>query len=347
MLLSWYHLLAFWVAALVVLEIVPTVQALALKQGWVDRPSIRKVHNQPMARTGGIAICGGTLLALFTVWILSGFSDLLSGTTNSILAVVSGSFAFFLVGLADDVLGLSPLTRLLIQIGVSTAVWVMGVQIEFASIPGFGIVQLGWLSLPLTVIWFTGVVNAINWMDGLDGLASGVSAIAATAIFVICLFTNQIAIAILIAALAGSLIGFLYYNFNPAQIFMGDGGSYFIGSLLAGVSVIGLVKSAIATAVLLPLLILAVPILDMSAVIVTRLWHRRSPFIADKRHLHHRLLKAGLSHRTTVLVIYALALWAGSFAITFAGIPNSLAILITATGLLCGTTWKAWQSIRS
>lgn len=346
MLLSWSHLLAFGVAALAVFQLVPHVQAIALTHGWVDRPSARKVHQQPMARTGGIAICAGTLLAILVVWGVSGFSNLPASTSSALLSVVLGSVGFFLVGFADDLWGLSPLMRLCIQIAISTVVWITGVQIEFVSIPGIGIVQMGWFSLPLTVLWLTGVVNAINWMDGLDGLASGVSGIAALTIFVICLFTHQFAIAVIIAALAGSLLGFLYYNFNPAQIFMGDGGSYFIGFLLAGVSVIGLVKSAIATAVLLPLLILAVPLLDMSAVIALRLWNRRSPFVADKRHLHHRLLKAGLSHRTAVLVIYALALWVGSFAITFAGIPNSLMIFLTTTGLLSCTTWKAWQSVK-
>jgi UDP-GlcNAc:undecaprenyl-phosphate/decaprenyl-phosphate GlcNAc-1-phosphate transferase len=346
MLLSWFHLLAFGVAALAVFQLVPYVQAIALKYGWVDRPSARKVHQKPMARTGGLAICAGTLLAVLIVWGFAGFSNLPTSTASALLSVMSGSFGFFLVGFADDLWGLSPIMRLLMQGAISIAVWLGGVQIEFVSIPSLGIVQLGWLSLPLTVIWLTGVVNAINWMDGLDGLASGVSGIAAIMIFVICLFTNQLAIAVIIAALAGSLLGFLYYNFNPAQIFMGDGGSYFIGFLLAGVSVIGLVKSAIATAVLLPLLILAVPLLDMSTVIALRLWNRRSPFVADKRHLHHRLLKAGLSHRTTVVVIYALALWVGSFAMTFAGIPNSLMILLTATGFLSCTTWKAWQSVK-
>lgn len=347
MLFSWYYLLAFFIAAIAVLNIVPYVCRIALKYGWLDVPSNRKVHRQPIVRTGGIAICSGTLAALFIVWSLSGFADLSTETTAEIIAIVAGSCGFFLVGLADDVFGLSALMRLLVQVVIASAVWSLGIQIEFVSIPGLGIVQLGWLSLPLTVVWLTGVVNAINWMDGLDGLASGVSGIAALTIFIICLFTHQMGPAILIAALTGSLLAFLYYNFNPARIFMGDGGSYFIGFMVASVSVIGLAKSAIATAVLLPFLVLAVPILDMSAVIAIRLWNGRSPFDADKRHLHHRLLQAGLSHRAAVFVIYALALWAGSFAITFAGIPNSLTVLIGATGLVCCTTWKAWKSVKS
>lgn len=346
MLLSWYHPLAFLAAGLAVLRIVPVVRSVALQRGWIDRPSSRKVHRQPIVRTGGVAICFGTLFALTAIWILQGFAHLSTEETTEILVLLLGSFSFFLIGFTDDLLGLSPLPRLVAQLGVASCVWWAGVQIEFVTIPGFGIVQLGWAGWPLTVIWLTGVVNAINWMDGLDGLASGVSGIAAVTIFVICLFTNQPAAAILIAALAGSLLGFLYYNFNPAQIFMGDGGSYFIGFMVAGVSVIGLVKSAIATAVLLPFLVLAVPILDMSAVILTRLWDKRSPFAADNRHLHHRLLQAGLSHRSTVYVIYALSGWASSFATVFAGIPNSFAIVASTTGLLGCTSWKVWRSIK-
>ncbi len=345
MLLSWYYPLAFFGAGFAALRIVPWVKTWALNYGWVDLPNARKLHARPMVRTGGIAICAGTLLALLLVWSLGGFASL--PAANGLLSVLLGGIGFFGIGLADDLLDLSPSLRLFLQITIASCCWAAGLQIEFVSLPGLGLMQLGWLSLPITVIWLTGVVNAINWMDGLDGLASGVSGIAALTIFVICLFTNQPAVAILIAALSGSLLGFLYYNFNPAQIFMGDGGSYFIGFIIAGVSVISLVKTAIATAVLLPFLVLAVPILDMSAVIVTRLCKGHSPFMADKSHLHHRLLRAGLSQRTTVYVIYALTLWLSSFALALADIPNWVIILTGTTSLLGCTTWGAWQSVRA
>ena len=346
MLLSWYYPLAFCGAWLAALKLVPWVRIWALNCGWVDLPDARKVHAQPMVRTGGIAICAATLLALLLVWSLGGFAHL--PAASGWLSVILGGIGFFWIGLADDLLGLSPFTRLFLQVAIAVAVWGAGVQIEFITLPGFGLIHLvDWLSLPLTVIWLTGVVNAINWMDGLDGLASGVSGIAALTIFVICLFTHQPDTAVLIAALSGSLLGFLYYNFNPAQIFMGDGGSYFIGFIVAGVSVISLVKSAIATAVLLPFLVLAVPILDMSAVIITRLSKGQSPFTADRSHLHHRLLRAGLSHRAAVYLIYALTLWASSFALALADIPNWVAILASTTGLLGCTTWVAWRSARA
>jgi UDP-GlcNAc:undecaprenyl-phosphate GlcNAc-1-phosphate transferase len=216
------------------------------------------------------------------------------------------------------------------------------VDIEFLSIPGMGIVPLAaWISLPVTVVWLVGMANAINWIDGLDGLAAGVSGIAAMLMMVVALFMNQPAAALVAAAVAGGSLGFLRYNFNPAQIFMGDGGAYFMGFTLAGVGVIGLVKGVTTAAVLLPYLILAVPILDMSAVILARLRQGLSPFVADKRHLHHRLLNAGLSHRFTVLFIYALTLWVGSVALAFSGMPSGLAYALGATALLSYAAWKA------
>jgi UDP-GlcNAc:undecaprenyl-phosphate GlcNAc-1-phosphate transferase len=190
------------------------------------------------------------------------------------------------------------------------------------------------------------MANAINWIDGLDGLAAGVSGIAATIMLVVCLFMDQPAAAIIAAALAGGALGFLRYNFNPANIFMGDGGAYFMGFTLAAVGVIGLVKTVTTAAVLLPYLILAVPILDMSAVILDRLRSGKSPFVADKRHLHHRLLNAGLSHRVTVVFIYILTLWVGSLALAFSGIPSGVAYALGATALLSYAGWRLRQQAR-
>jgi UDP-GlcNAc:undecaprenyl-phosphate/decaprenyl-phosphate GlcNAc-1-phosphate transferase len=334
--------IAFAIAMFVVFRVIPLVKSIALKYRQFDLPNNRKVHQKPMVRLGGLAIFVGTFLAILVVYALGGFAT----ATPGLWGVILGSCGFFFVGLVDDLIGLSAMTRLALQVGIAGGAWYMGVRIEFVTLPGMALTHLGLLSLPLTVLWLTGVVNAINWIDGLDGLASGVSAIAIGTMFVICLFTNQAVAALLSAALLGSLLGFLYFNFNPAQIFMGDGGAYLVGFMMASVSVMGLAKSAVVTAILLPLIILAVPILDMSAVIFNRLRHGKSPFKADQRHLHHRLLRAGLTHRFTVLVIYALSLWAGSVAIVCVGIPNALIVLLLATVILGCTTWRAWRVIR-
>lgn len=341
-----YHILAFLISGAVVLVTTPLVRLIGLRSGRVDLPGGRKVHNQPMVRLGGISIFLGTLVSLLILWWSGGFIDAtgqyLSPTDEyEIWGVTLGGFAFFLIGLLDDLFGLSASSRLLMQAMIAGIAWYVGVSIDFLTIPFVGLVSLPvWVSLPITILWLVGMTNAINWIDGLDGLAAGVSGIAAIIMLVVSLFMQQPAAALIAAALAGGALGFLRYNFNPAKIFMGDGGSYFMGFMLAGVGVIGLIKSVTTVAVLLPYLILAVPILDMSAVILARIRCGSSPFVADKRHLHHRLLKAGLSHRWTVLFIYALTLWAGSLALAFAAIPSGFAYAIGATGLLTYAGWR-------
>jgi UDP-GlcNAc:undecaprenyl-phosphate/decaprenyl-phosphate GlcNAc-1-phosphate transferase len=342
-----YHLVAFLVSTLVVLWSTPIVKRIGLKNGLVDPPGGRKIHKRPMVRLGGVSIFAGTVVALLTIWAIGGFGILPTEKEYEVWGVTIGGIAFFLIGLADDLYNLPALTRLFAQLGVASMAWMAGVRVEFLSIPFSGLVSLpDWISLPITVIWLVGMANAINMIDGLDGLAAGVSGIAAVVMMIVALFMNQPAAALIAAALAGGAIGFLRYNFNPAQIFMGDGGAYFMGFTLAGVGVIGLVKTTAVTAVVLPYLILAVPILDISAVVVDRLRHGKSPFAADKRHLHHRLLQAGLSQRLIAFFIYSLTLWVGSLALAFSGIPSGLAYALGATLLLVYTSWQVWKRTR-
>jgi len=310
-------------------------------------PGGRKVHAQPMVRLGGVSIFIGVLISLLLVWAAGGFlsgdgSPLPPVAEYSVWGVTLGGLAFFLIGLIDDLFGLSAVSRLVMQASVATAAWAVGVDIRFLTIPFVGLTQLpAWLSLIVTIFWLVGMANAINWIDGLDGLAAGVSGIAAVVMVIVSLYMGQPAAALIAAALAGGSLAFLRYNFNPAQIFMGDGGAYFIGFTLAGVGVIGLVKGVTTVAVLLPSLTLAVPILDMSAVILLRLRQGLSPFVADKRHLHHRLLNAGFSHRFTVVFIYVLALWVGSLAMAFSGLRAGIPFVFASTALLSYTGWRA------
>lgn len=344
---QFYHLAAFVIAALVVLLSTPIVRRIGLQQGYFDPPGGRKVHQRPMVRLGGVSIFMGTVIALLIVWWTGGFGVLPPTREYEIWGVTIGGLGFFLIGLADDLFNLSPFVRLLLQVAVASWAWSVGVQIDFLTVPFLGLTTLPvWINFPVTIVWLVGMANAINWIDGLDGLAAGVSGIASVVMLIVCLFMHQPAAALIAAALAGGALGFLRYNFNPAQIFMGDGGAYFMGFTLAGVGIIGLVKGVTTVAVLLPYLILAVPILDMSAVILDRLRNGRSPFKADKRHLHHRLLNAGLSHRLTVLFIYTLTLWVGSLALAFSGIPSGVAYAIGATALLTYTGWQVRKHAR-
>jgi len=344
---SLYHLTAFLVATLVVLWVTPRVKKFGLKRGLVDKPGGRKIHKQPMVRLGGVAIFIGTTAALLIVWWTGGFGIQTPQKEYELWGVVIGGLFFFLIGLADDILTLPAMTRLIAQLTVAAMVWQAGVRIDFLTIPSMGLISLqDWISLPITVIWLVGMANAINMIDGLDGLAAGVSGIAALVMLVVTLFMGQPAAALIAAALAGACLGFLRYNFNPAQIFMGDGGAYFMGFTLAGVGTVGLVKAVTTVAVLLPYLILAVPILDIFTVVVDRLRRGKSPFAADKRHLHHRLLQAGLSQRLAVLFIYSLTLWAGTLALAVSNMPSGWGYAIAATVLLSFTGWRVWKTAK-
>jgi len=345
-----FHLFAFSLACAIVLIATPIVRQIGLTRGLVDQPGARKVHEQPMVRLGGVSIFIGTTLALLTVWRMGGFIDAQGGLLSpqadyEIWGVTIGGLLFFCIGLADDLFNLSAIVRLLLQTTVASLVWsVAEVQVNVLSVPFGDMIELNEpVSWIVTILWLVGMTNAINWIDGLDGLAAGVAGIAATIMLFVCLFADRPAAALIAAALAGGTLGFLRYNFNPAQIFMGDGGSYYLGFTLAAVGIVGLIKSSTVTAVLLPYVILAVPIVDMSAVIIDRLRSGNSPFIADKRHLHHRLLSAGLSHRSTVLLIYCLTLWVGSLAIAFAGVPSGLAYVAGTTALLIYTGFLCWR----
>ncbi len=341
------YLVAFLAAACVVLWATPTVKELGLRSGQVDLPNERKIHQQPMVRLGGVSIFAGNLTALLLLWSMGAFAGLGPEQEYEIWGVTVGGLLFFLIGLADDLFQLSAGTRLTLQLMVAAAAWGVGVRIEFIGLPGLGTLHLPlWISLGVTLLWLAGMANAINFIDGLDGLAAGVSGIAAVVMLIVTVLLDRPAAAMIAAALAGGSLGFLRYNFNPAQIFMGDGGAYFLGFTLAGIGVIGVAKVAATLAVLLPFCILAVPILDMSAVILERVRKGYSPFRPDKAHLHHRLLKAGLSQRFSVLFIYALTLWVGSLALALAGLPAGETYLAGASLIMGVVSWGALQTHR-
>ncbi len=333
-------LLTFSSAALLTALLVPVVRHLGLRWELVDRPDPRKQHTVPMVRLGGIGIVLGFSLALLLTWQLSGFAQVEADKDQLIWTTLAGSLCYFVIGLADDLTALPPLPRLAGQVLVAMAVWSQGVQIGTIEwpFPLFGaesILRLPQtLSLLATVVWLVGITNAINWLDGLDGLAAGVSGIAAVGLLSVSFSLHQPAAGLLAAALAGACLGFLRHNFNPARIFMGDGGSYFLGFALAAISIVGPAKGLTSVSLLLPLLILSLPLADMSAVIMGRLSEGRSPFYPDRRHLHHRLLRAGFSHRRTVLLIYAFTQWLAALALVVANAEMRFLWLGLATAVL-------------
>ena len=343
-------LLTFLVSGLVTALVVPVVRRLGLRWGLVDAPDPRKQHTAPMVRLGGVGIVAGFSLALTLTWLAGGFAELPADKDRLIWTTLAGALCFFVIGLADDLFALPPLPRLLGQLLVAGAVWDQGVRIASIELPGEG---AGFLSLPpalsllATVVWLVGITNAINWLDGLDGLAAGVSGIAAIALLSVSFSLSQPAAGLLAAALAGACLGFLRHNFNPARIFMGDGGSYFLGFALAAISIVGPAKGLTGVSLLLPLLILSLPLADMSAVIMGRLREGRSPFYPDRRHLHHRLLRSGLSHRRTVVLIYAFTQWLGALALVLADAENRFLWLALATAVLIAAVVLCRRSLQA
>ncbi len=332
-------LLTFLVAGLLTALVVPVVRRGGLRWGLVDAPDPRKQHTAPMVRLGGIGIVAGFSLALTLTWLAGGFAELPPDKDRLIWTTLAGCLCFFAIGLADDLFALPPLPRLVGQVAVAIAVWDQGVRIGTIDLPisAFGSSTLSLpplLSLLATLIWLVGITNAINWLDGLDGLAAGVSGIAAIGLLSVSFSLSQPAAGLLAAALAGACLGFLRHNFNPARIFMGDGGSYFLGFALAAISIVGPAKGLTSVSLLLPLLILSLPLADMSAVIMGRLREGRSPFYPDRRHLHHRLLRSGLSHRRTVVLIYAFTQWLAALALVLANAENRFLWLALATAVL-------------
>jgi UDP-GlcNAc:undecaprenyl-phosphate GlcNAc-1-phosphate transferase len=299
------YLIGFIAALLIAWVSTPFVRKLAILVGAVDAPNHRKVHTRIMPRLGGLAIYVGFVLSYFII----------APATDVALGLLIGGSIVVLVGALDDKYQISPKAKLAGQLVAASVVVSLGIRVDFFYLPfDDAAVILGWLSIPITVLWIVGVTNAINLLDGLDGLASGVSAIATATMMVMALLMGNYAVALLCCVLLGSTLGFLWFNFHPAKIFMGDSGSLFLGFSLATLSILGF-KQVTIVSFIIPLLILGVPLSDTFYAIVRRLVNKTGISVADKGHLHHCLLNMGLGHRKTVLTIYAIAMSFGAAAI--------------------------------
>ncbi|MBI2265415.1 MAG: undecaprenyl/decaprenyl-phosphate alpha-N-acetylglucosaminyl 1-phosphate transferase [Armatimonadetes bacterium] len=297
----------------------PLVYRLALKLGVLDQPGGRKVHEHPVPKWGGLAVFLGFFISLAgSIFFVGHFRDALYSTRAVQLAVLmAGGLVMMVMGALDDVLDLRPLVKLLVQVLVASAAVGLGIRISYVSHPlteSINYLPL-WMGAGLTILWIVGISNAMNLLDGLDGLLAGVTTISALTLFIISLMKGQIVACFLLAAVAGSTLAFLRYNFHPARIFMGDTGSQFLGFTLACIAVLGALKVTTTVAVLIPLLVLGLPIFDTSWAIFRRYSAGKHIFHADKDHLHHRLLRLGLSQRQVAVIIYLLCGCLGAIAI--------------------------------
>lgn len=317
------HIIGFFTSFLLAIAIVPAVRFICLKKGYVDMPNERKIHKKPIPRLGGVAIWLCTLLTFALLVLLSW--DYPHG--NGLSGILTGGSIMFLLGFVDDIYDLSPKFKLVIQSGAALIAFLLGVRIDALYNPFGDPIALGLFSFPLTIIWLVGISNAMNFIDGVDGLAGGISAISAITLGVVAIYTQQPISALVAAILAGSMLGFLLFNFHPAKIFMGDSGALFSGFTLAALSVTGVLKTVTVT-MILPIMILAVPIIDISYSVVRRMMNNANLFLADADHIHHKLIRAGLSHNRTVIILVLTCTAAGSIATIIVGASRLYALII-------------------
>ncbi len=300
-------------AAGVVLATTPAAARLARRLGAVDQPSGRRIHLEPTPRLGGLALLAGFLAPVL----------LFLPVSNGSRAIVLGAVLIALLGAADDIWGLGPFVKLAGQLACAALPVAAGITIDHLTLPFLGVGDLGPAQYPITLLWFVALVNMINFTDGMDGLAAGVSGLGATTFAIIAASLGRADPAIMAAALAGACAAFLVFNFHPAKVFMGDSGSMLLGFVIAGVAVDGVMKSAAAVAVVVPLIVLAIPILDTSFVVMKRLKYKLPVYGADRSHFHHRFFTIGWGQRKTVLALYGWCALMGSVAVAMRFVPYS------------------------
>lgn len=298
-------MMAFIVSAAFAYAATPVAKRWAEKVGAIDIPKDnRRIHKKPTPLLGGLAIYFACLIGII---IFVPLNEKVSG-------ILAGATVIVVCGYFDDIKSLSPKTKFAMQIIAAAIAIYFGVRIDRVTNPLFFLthnkwIELGILAYPITALWIVGLTNAFNLIDGLDGLAAGVSVISSVTLLVaaILLGSEQLYIPIITAILAGSTLGFLPYNFNPAKIFMGDTGSMFLGYMLSVISVAGVLKSATALAILVPIFAMGLPIFDTLFAMIRRAANGKSMVEADKGHLHHRLLAKGYSQKQAVLTLYSIS----------------------------------------
>ena len=306
-------LLAFLVAGVVTLALTPLAARIARRTGAVATPRERDLHDRPIPRLGGLAILIGVLVA----------GAVFLPNTQEMRGILLGAATITAIGALDDIWDLAAPIKLGGQFAAALLPVASNVTVGNFTLPFLGAVDLGSMAEPLTLIGIVAVMNILNFTDGVDGLAAGVCTIAAATFAVICLSLDRDEAGILAALTAGAAAGFLWHNFHPASIFMGDAGSNTLGLLLACIAIQGVLKTAAVVALFFPLVILAVPILDTGFVVAKRLKYKRPVYSADNEHFHHRLARIGFSQRRTVLYLYAWTLCLAALALALRFVPYS------------------------
>jgi UDP-GlcNAc:undecaprenyl-phosphate GlcNAc-1-phosphate transferase len=313
------YLFLFLVALGSVHFLTPLSIKIAGKIGAVDIPTERKVHKTPIPRLGGIAVVSAVALSLLAGAAVNIYIPRIVNT--NLMGLLVGSLIIVAVGLWDDTHNANPFVKLAFQVIAASIAVYMGVQFELASNPLVGEMRdyfdLGTLAFPLSVLWIVGLTNAMNLIDGLDGLACGIALVTSLTLFLISVNLGAGEVTYFYIALAGATLGFLRYNRFPAQVFLGDTGSMFLGFSLGCLSTTGFQKSFALSSLIIPMIIFGIPIFDSVVALMRRYMNNRGFATADREHLHHRLIDLGLSQRQTVLLLYLITVLLGIIAFAF------------------------------
>ena len=318
--------LAFVVAMAVAAALTPIAARFARKVGAIAMPSERGLATRSTTMLGGLAILAGVLLAA-AIWMPATIKlprtvgTRGSGGTVDTWGLMAGAVLIAIVGAIDDVRDLPPLGKLIGQIAAGVIAVDAGARVTDVTLPFVGALQFPHDGGALTVVWLVALMNVVNFSDGVDGLAAGLCTIDGIAFAIIAFDLNVGAAGILAALTAGAALGFLFHNFHPANVFMGDSGANLLGYLLGVVAVIGSLKTNVVVALVVPLFILAVPFLDTGFVIAKRLKYRRKPWSADANHFHHRMARIGFSQRKTVAYLYGWTLMLATLAVALRVVP--------------------------
>jgi len=314
------YLLLFLIAFYASLTLTPMVRRVCERHGWFDEPGdARRVHRTATPRLGGVAVFAALAIALTTLLLINNLlTQVMRAELKQLMVALVPAVLVFLLGVYDDLRGVNAHLKLLAQVLAATLFYLLGGRVEGLSAPFVGSILLPQaLSFALTVFWVVAITNAFNLIDGIDGLAAGAALFASLVMVVVSIILGHPFVTVTAIALAGALIGFLRYNFNPASIFLGDSGSLFIGFLLATLSVQGTQKASTAVAVAIPLLAFGVPVIDTSLTLVRRFIGKRPLFQSDREHIHHMLLARGWSQRRVTLALYGVCALLGLQALLF------------------------------
>lgn len=311
----------FVIAAIASALLTPLVRRVALRVGAVSNPGGRNVNERTVPRLGGVAIFTAIVLPLAAAFGTDlGVAAVLRDERLRVTGLLVGAVVMVAVGVLDDTRRVRALHKLFAQLSVAIVAFACGFRIDAVDLPFVGPLSMGIFALPVTALWIVGVINAVNLIDGLDGLAAGIVFFAGVTNFVVAYVSGSTLVGIVQAAMLGAVLGFLFFNFNPARIFMGDSGSYCLGFILGAMSLAGASqKASTAVSILVPVLALGVPIFDTLFTMVRRIVERRPIFSPDRGHVHHRLLDMGITHRRAVLILYGVTI-----ALTVAAVAVSL-----------------------